>query len=60
MSALELALKAHAKKLILFHHDPSRKDPEVVSFKNHCEDLANEKKVDIAIDAAKEGSELTL
>ena len=60
VAALNLALESHVKRFVLFHHDPSRKDPEVVSFKNHCEDLANEKKVDIAIDAAKEGSELTL
>jgi ribonuclease BN (tRNA processing enzyme) len=60
VAALKLALESHAKRLILFHHDPSRKDPEVVSFKNHCEDLAKKKKVDIVIDAAKEGSEFTL
>ena len=60
VAALNLALESHVKRFVLFHHDPSRKDPEVVSFKNHCEDLANKKKVDIAIDAAKEGSELIL
>lgn len=60
VATLKLALKSHAKRLMLFHHDPSRKDPEVVSFKNHCEDLAKKKKVDIVIDAAKEGSEFTL
>ena len=60
VAALNLALESHVKRFVLFHHDPSRKDPEVVSFKNHCEDLANKKKIDIAIDAAKEGSQLTL
>jgi phosphoribosyl 1,2-cyclic phosphodiesterase len=60
VAALNLALDASVKRFILFHHDPSRKDPEVVSIKNHCEGLAKEKKVDIIIDAAQEGSELTL
>jgi len=60
VATLKLALESHAKRLILFHHDPTRKDPEVVSFKNHCENLAKKKKVDIVIDAAKEGSEFTL
>jgi len=60
VAALKLALESHAKRLILFHHDPTRKDPEVVSFKNHCENLAKKKKVDIVIDAAREGSEFTL
>jgi phosphoribosyl 1,2-cyclic phosphodiesterase len=60
LAALNLALESHVKRLVLFHHDPSRKDPEVVSFINHCKDLAHKKKGDIAIDAAQEGSELTL
>ena len=60
VAALNLALESRVKQFILFHHDPSRKDPEVVSFKNHCEELAKKKNVDIVIDAAREGSELTL
>jgi hypothetical protein len=46
--------------LILFHHDPSRKDPEVDSFKALCQRLAKENNSDIVIDAAREDSELTL
>jgi phosphoribosyl 1,2-cyclic phosphodiesterase len=59
-AALDLALDAHVKRLILFHHDPTRKDPEVVSFQAKCEKLARERNADIAIDAAREASEFTL
>ena len=60
VAALNLALESRVKRFILFHHDPSRKDPELVSFRNHCEYLAEKKNVDIVIDTAREGSELTL
>ena len=59
-SALDLAIKSHVKKLILYHHDPSRKDTEVLSITNRCRELARINKTDIEIDAAKEGSGLTL
>ena len=59
-SVLDLAIKSHVKKIILFHHDPSRKDPEVLALTNRCRELARINKADIEIDAAKEGSELTL
>jgi hypothetical protein len=48
------------KKLVLFHHDPSRKDPEVAAIKSQCEQLAREKNSTIIIEAAKEESELEL
>ena len=60
VATFQLASQSHVKQLILFHHDPSRKDPEVVSFKDHCEELSQKKKVSMTIDAAKEGSELML
>ncbi len=60
VSALELALKAQVKRLILFHHDPSRKDPEVEALRNHCEELARERGEKILIDAAREQGELIL
>ncbi|MBC8179276.1 MAG: MBL fold metallo-hydrolase [Deltaproteobacteria bacterium] len=59
-TTLDLALKAHAKRLVLFHHAPFRKDSEVTAIKAHCEDLAAKNRTDIMIDAAKEGSEFTL
>ncbi len=59
-ATLDLALKAHARRLILFHHAPSRTDADVTSIIEHCNDLAAESQSDIIIDAAKEGSEFTL
>jgi len=59
-SAFNLAYRAGVKRLILFHHDPSRTDPEVTAIKVLCEDLANKKHSGIKIEAARENSELEL
>ncbi|MFH1975371.1 MAG: MBL fold metallo-hydrolase [Pseudomonadota bacterium] len=59
-AALNLALKAHVKRLTLFHHAPSRKDPDLTAIMGHCEDLVVKNKADITIDAAREGTEFTL
>ncbi|MEA2040736.1 MAG: MBL fold metallo-hydrolase [Thermodesulfobacteriota bacterium] len=58
--ALSLALQADVKRLILFHHDPSRKDPDVAFLRSQCEDLARKNNSGIRINAAKEGSEISL
>jgi phosphoribosyl 1,2-cyclic phosphodiesterase len=60
VSACELAMKAKVKKLILFHHDPARKDPDVLAIKLLCEDLVEKNHAELIIDAAKEGSEIDL
>lgn len=57
LTALHLATKACAKQLILFHHDPSRKDPEIAFFVDHCRELASKNNTDIIVDAASESSE---
>lgn len=59
-AAVQLAAECAAGKLVLFHHDPSRTDSEVSALKEKSEKLAKEKKLDLLIDAATEGSELTL
>ena len=59
-ATLDLGLKAQARRLILFHHAPSRKDADVDSIIEHCNNLAAENQHNIIIDAAKEGSEFTL
>jgi phosphoribosyl 1,2-cyclic phosphodiesterase len=59
-SVVDLAHRAKVKKLVLFHHDPSRKDPEVAAIKSQCEQLAKEKDYTMIIEAAKEESELEL
>jgi phosphoribosyl 1,2-cyclic phosphodiesterase len=60
LSAFELAHKANIKKLILFHHDPSRTDAEVAGIKALCEDLAEKNNSRVLVQAAKEGSEVVL
>ncbi len=60
LSAFRLALEAHANQLILYHHDPSRNDPELTSIVDHCRELSSKNNSDIIIDAAKEGSELSV
>ena len=59
-SVVDLAHRAKVKKLVLFHHDPSRKDPEVRAIKSQCEKLAKERNSSMIIEAAKEASELKL
>jgi phosphoribosyl 1,2-cyclic phosphodiesterase len=56
----KLALEAHVKRLILFHHDPSRKDDEVTAIQKHCEELIRQSDPDMIIEAAREESELNL
>jgi len=59
-SALNLAVEAHAKRLILFHHAPARKDEDVDAIIARCNHLAEANNHDIIIEAAKEGSDFTL
>ncbi len=60
LSTVELAAQAHVKKLILFHHDPSRKDHEVTSIVKHCHEYASQKDSNLIINAAEEGGELII
>jgi len=59
-SAFDLAHKANVKKLILFHHDPSRTDLEVAAIRVSCEDLAVRSNSSLIVEAAQENSELEL
>jgi len=59
-TALELALKAGVKHLVLFHHEPSRTDQAEALIEKKCRELAGKRKADIKIEAAKEGSTLIL
>ena len=60
LSALRLGISAHVKRLVLFHHDPCRKDPEIDSLKAYCEEIADKEKEEIQVDAAKEESEVVV
>jgi phosphoribosyl 1,2-cyclic phosphodiesterase len=59
-STLDLAVKAHVKRLILFHHNPSRTDKEVQKIEARCNEMVRSRQVSMAVEAAREGSELVL
>jgi len=59
-SAINLALEANVKKLVLFHHAPERKDSDMIKLTILCQDLIKGKNVDLEIEAAKENSVLVL
>jgi phosphoribosyl 1,2-cyclic phosphodiesterase len=59
-SAFDVAQKAGVKKLILFHHDPSRTDPQVAEIEQCCDRLAKEGDVTLVVEAAREESEIVL
>jgi phosphoribosyl 1,2-cyclic phosphodiesterase len=59
-SAIDLAVKAQVKKLVLFHHAPSRKDSDLVKIAILCQDFIKEKGISLDIEAARENSVLVL
>ncbi|MBW2067039.1 MAG: MBL fold metallo-hydrolase, partial [Deltaproteobacteria bacterium] len=59
-AAFTLAHEAEVKKLVLFHHDPSRTDSDVAAIQRACQETAAQKKFPLIIEAAKENSELVL
>ncbi|MCP4686575.1 MAG: MBL fold metallo-hydrolase [Desulfobacterales bacterium] len=52
--AIDTAIRANARKVVLFHHDPVRTDKELRALENHHRALSADKH-DIEIIAAKEG-----
>jgi phosphoribosyl 1,2-cyclic phosphodiesterase len=60
LSAIDLALKANIKKLILFHHAPERKDSDMIKMVILCQDIIKEKGANLQIEAAKENSTFDL
>jgi ribonuclease BN (tRNA processing enzyme) len=60
LSAIELAVKARVKKLILFHHAPERKDSDVIKMVILCQELIKERDPELKIEAAKENSTIEL
>ncbi len=59
-SALDLALKANVKKLVLFHHAPERKDSDIIKIIILCQDLIKKSNSNLEIEAAKENSVFVL
>jgi len=60
VSTCRMAMRAGAKRLMLFHHDPWRKDAEITEIKARCDELVSASGAQIEIDAAKEGTEISL
>lgn len=60
LSTVDLSVKAAVRKLILFHHDPTRKDPEVTGIKEACDNHVSKAGVKLEIEAAVEESEIIL
>jgi phosphoribosyl 1,2-cyclic phosphodiesterase len=56
--AIDSALKANVKKIVLFHHDPLRTDKELLELETHCQHFDNRSDLEIVV--AKEGVEIVL
>ena len=56
--AVRLAIRAGARRLVLFHHDPLHDDAQVDRILEHCRELAGP--ADIEIEAAVEGTVIDL
>lgn len=59
-AALEVARRAGVGRLMLFHHDPARTDAELKAFELLCRDLAEKRKWDVTVEAAREDAEIHL
>ena len=59
-SVVSLALDADARKLILFHHDPSHDDAMVDKILRSARELVKKSGKSLEVEAAREGAELML
>ncbi len=57
--AIDSALAANVKKVVLFHHDPLRTDKELIFLEKNCQKLMKNQR-DLNIVVAKEGMEIEL
>jgi len=60
VSTCNMAVRAGVRRLLLFHHDPWRKDADISAIKARCDELATASGAQIEIDAAKEETEISL
>lgn len=59
-SVARLAIEAEVKKLLLFHHDPWRRDRGVAAMVERCADIVHSNNAAIVVDGAREGDTLDL
>ncbi len=57
-NAVEVALAAGVKRLILFHHDPMRSDAELAELEKQCRPAPGSSELEVAM--AREGMEIVL
>lgn len=53
--AVSLALRANARRLFLFHHDPSHSDAKIDSMVQHARILVSKQGASLVVEAAREG-----
>ena len=58
--SVALAIKAKAKKLFLFHHDPTHTDEKVSRLVAHTREIAKSHGSPLIVEAAREGLEVVL
>jgi phosphoribosyl 1,2-cyclic phosphodiesterase/CheY-like chemotaxis protein len=58
--AVELALRAKARQLFLFHHDPDHNDDRIDQMLQHARDLAGQQGSKVEVHAAREGLKVPL
>lgn len=58
--AMEIAIQAQVKQLVLFHHDPMRHDKELDEILKRCQDFVAKRKSPLKVMAAYEGLELDI
>src|SRR5436190_23796723 len=59
-SAVELALDANAKRVLLFHHDPSHDDDMIDRMVEQARELVRKSGKAMVIEGAREGAEMLL
>jgi phosphoribosyl 1,2-cyclic phosphodiesterase len=59
-SVFELGVAAGVGRLVLFHHDPGRRDGDVAAIQGICRAMAKERGIDMAVEAAREEAEFVL
>src|SRR5205823_12271268 len=59
-TAISLALDAAVRKLILFHHDPTRDDDYIDKIVQTARKLAAKSEAYLEIEGAREGAEMTI
>jgi ribonuclease BN (tRNA processing enzyme) len=53
--AVELAMRAEAKRLFLFHHDPDHDDQKLNDLLEHGKQIAASRGSELQVEAAREG-----